>query len=493
MPHAILILSKIRVGMRSLRRFSTAVAHDAVPAAVAERFAGRYALGKNQSPVGHKAGAEFLRGNVATRVIGGACSEVLGGANLAALLREGFELEARAMAALTGGMPAETLSIHTSAGVPPQLETFIDALAPHLPVDDDDWCLNLQAEGASAVHAAIDMCLQASGQNISSPSARTGVAVGQTSYHGPPSTSPGGSAPLGSRAKGLTLDAQYPVPTPFFRRRGEDSESFYARKLAEFKMYLDEHEHEIAVVLFEPQWGSSAAAMPWPPQLLKAYTDAAKARGLMVISDEIMCGLGRHGHEPAAGGTGCFLAEVWDLQPDAITFGKAIGGGAGHLLSGAALLKGASKLASGGHGTALQSHTYAGSSARALLNGTALLNTLPKWRPNVQKIGATIGGIVSELQEKSGGAIVCHGQGAKWGGIFAHEDAAARQAANVVFKKRCADKRVLPYFVPVGGFMLTPRYDDDVEELRKAVTDLAECALATTREMKWAPEVLISA
>ena len=165
----ILILSKIRGGMRSLRRFSTAVAHDAVPAAVAERFAGRYALGKNQSPVGHKAGgapscrhlsttcalsrrltaetpdrflhsaAEFLRGNVATRVIGGACSEVLGGANLAALLREGFELEARAMAALTGGMPAETLSIHTSAGVPPQLETFIDALAPHLPVDDDDW------------------------------------------------------------------------------------------------------------------------------------------------------------------------------------------------------------------------------------------------------------------------------------------------------------------------------------------------------------------
>ena len=83
-----------------------------------------------------------------------------------------------------------------------------------------DRCLNLQAEGASAVHAAIDMCLQASGQNISSPSARTGVAVGQTSYHGPPSTSPGGSAPLGSRAKGLTLDAQYPVPTPFFRRRG---------------------------------------------------------------------------------------------------------------------------------------------------------------------------------------------------------------------------------------------------------------------------------
>ena len=34
---------------------------------------------------------------------------------------------------------------------------------------------------------------------------------------------------------------------------------------------------------------------------------------------------------------------------------------------------------------------------------------------------------------------------------------------------RCAAKRVLPYFVPVGGFMLTPRYDDDPEEFRAAL------------------------
>ena len=135
---------------------------------------------------------------------------------------------------------------------------------------------------------------------------------------------------------------------------------------------------------------------------------------------------------------------------------------------------------------------YAGSSARALLNGASLLDAIPSWRPKVQKIGATIGAILSELEEKSGGAIVCHGQGAKWGGIFAHEDAAARQAANVVFKKKCLEKHVLPYFVPVGGFMLTPRYDDDPDALGAAVSDLAECALAATREMGWAKDALIT-
>lgn len=465
-------------GSVSLRTFS------------AERFAGRYPLGKNLSPVISKAGTDFLRGDVATRVVGGACSEVLGGKNLAALLRPGFELEARAMAALEAGEPADVLSIHTSTGVPVQLDTFIQALAPHVPFKED-WCVNLQAEGASAVHAAIDMVLQASGEDLSKPGARVGVAVGQTSYHGPPSTSPGGTSPMGARAKGLTLEAQYPVPTPFFRHSGEDDETFHARKLSEFKTYLTDHAHQIGVLLIEPQWGSSAAAMPWPPALLRAYVDTAKQHNIPVISDEIMCGIGRHGQEPAEG-TGCFLAECWGLDVDAITFGKAIGGGAGHLLSGAVLVKKVNQLAETKNGTALQSHTYAGSSARALLNGAGLLNALPSWRPQVQQIGTTLGPILSELQEKSNGAMITHGQGAKWGGIFAHRDAAARQAANVVFKRHCAEKLVLPYFVPVGGFMLTPRYDDDLDALAQSITDLAECALATTREMNWSSADLVS-
>ena len=43
-----------------------------------DRFAGRYALGKNQLPVQKKAGADFMRDEVATRVVGGACSTVFG-------------------------------------------------------------------------------------------------------------------------------------------------------------------------------------------------------------------------------------------------------------------------------------------------------------------------------------------------------------------------------------------------------------------------------
>ena len=186
-----------------------------------------------------------------------------------------------------------------------------------------------------------------------------------------------------------------------------------------------------------------------------------------------MCGLGRHGQEPADGGTGCFLAECWDLRPDVVTFGKAIGGGVGHLLSGAVLMHGAGVLELSGR-TAFQSHTYAGSSARALANGAALLEGLESYRPAVKSVEAAIEPALAELNEAADGAVLCHGQGALWGGMWAHENAGARARANLKFKKKCAEKGVLPYYVPVGGFMLTPRYDDDPAALEGAVKDLAE-------------------
>ena len=39
----------------------------------------------------------------------------------------------------------------------------------------------------------------------------------------------------------------------------------------------------------------------------------ARERGIKIICDEIMCGLGRHGK-----GT-LFISEAWDLDPDCVT------------------------------------------------------------------------------------------------------------------------------------------------------------------------------
>ena len=123
-----------------------------------DRFAGRYALGKNLPTVSSKQGMNFAwRGkDQPVRVLGGASSEVLGGKNLADVLRKGFEIEERAFRALENGEAAEPLSVHTSAGVPQALDDFLDALAPHLPPwvqEGDDWCVNLQAEVRGSVES----------------------------------------------------------------------------------------------------------------------------------------------------------------------------------------------------------------------------------------------------------------------------------------------------------------------------------------------------
>lgn len=58
----------------------------------------------------------------------------------------------------------------------------------------------------------------------------------------------------------------------------------------------------------------------------------AHAAGALVVSDEVMCGLARHGQ----GGGKCFLSDAWGLEPDCLTFGKAVATGiyplAGRLL-----------------------------------------------------------------------------------------------------------------------------------------------------------------
>ena len=66
--------------------------------------------------------------------------------------------------------------------------------------------------------------------------------------------------------------------------------------------------------------------LPWPKDLAMTYVKMAQEHGILVLSDEIMCGLGRHGQGKM------FLSEARELHADAIAFGKAIGGGVFPLL-----------------------------------------------------------------------------------------------------------------------------------------------------------------
>lgn len=78
----------------------------------------------------------------------------------------------------------------------------------------------------------------------------------------------------------------YPVPSPAILPAGYDA------YIHTFKQWAAEQAATVACILIEPQWGSTACAFPWPPVLLKEVIDVSHQYGMLVIADEIMCGLG---------------------------------------------------------------------------------------------------------------------------------------------------------------------------------------------------------
>lgn len=439
---------------------------------VHSNYAGRFPAGVELPVVLKKDGVKHIRRlptgeSEELLSVGLACSECFSGPRLAKLLQPGLAYEQKVMEDLLSGNFASPLSIHTSGGVPEALAEFIRALEPHLPWENTgelDWCLSLQLEGASAVWAAIDMVLQSANTN------RKIVAVGRVSYHGPPSTSFGSRCPLWEKTHQVT----YPVPIA-----GEAvDESLYVEK---FRSFLDEHEDRVGVLLIEPQWGSSQAAFPWPTDLLKTYVAMAKARGIFVVCDEIMCGLGRHGKGSL------FVSKALDLDPDAITFGKAIGGGV-YPIAGAVLKKGRNALCGTGR-TVMQSHTYAGSSVRALMTATEVLREIPEWMPSIAKVGVELGYIFRYLERISNGMMITHGQGLMWGAILSKGgkmgEEECRRKATACLRKHCEELGVLPYIVPCGGFMVTPVLDIDVGTVYEIGKRLEQVVLRTMREIQW--------
>jgi len=427
--------------------------------------------------------------------VGLASSELFSGSRLAHILQTGFDYERNVMEALRRDATAAPLSIHTSGGVPAALGDFIKALEPHLPwkrSETKDWFVSLQVEGASAVFAAVDILIQrqiagggwCKGANAATTKAtmttvrdRKLVAVAERSYHGPPSTSFGSGCPLWNEKY---QQVTYPCPVP-----GNDDEEEVMKR---FESFLKENGDDIGVLLVEPQSGSSLAGYPWPPALLKKYIELAHENSIYVVADEIMCGLGRHGQGDL------FLSKSWRLDVDAVTFGKSIAGGV-YPLSGVIVKNGASLFGSRG-GTTLQSHTYAGSSVRALMAATETLKFMGMsdggYLGRIAKLGEEMERVFRRLEMLSGGMVLCHGQGLLWGGIFQDgNDGSCRSGGRrrrgkmrVLFERYCEEAAILPYFVPVGGFTVTPIVDIDECTIREIGRRLEQVIIKVVSDIR---------
>jgi acetylornithine/succinyldiaminopimelate/putrescine aminotransferase len=214
--------------------------------------------------------------------------------------------------------------------------------------------------------------------------------------------------------------------------------------------------------------------------MLRKYIKLAKSYDILVCADEIMCGVGRHGQNNSL-----FLSTAWDLDVDAIAFGKAIAAGV-YPLSGVAFRTGRCEMRRTDV-KPFQSHTYAhGGHTLALLAAKQVLSTVSSFFNHASNLGEhVVGPLLKRIEHNTQGTIRCFGQGLLWGGVFLpkHNIEGQRLAFNTQFCRCCHRHQVLSYVVPKCGFLITPPIDVPKDILEQSLLQLEMALYETLQEL----------
>jgi len=241
---------------------------------------------------------------------------------------------------------------HTGFFTSEPAEDLADLLIEQAPEGIDR--VYLLSGGSEAVEAAIKLARQYFLET--GESQRHRLIARRQSYHGNTlgALAAGGNAWRREKYAPLLVETHHISPCYEYRgRRDDESAEDYGLRVA------DELEAEIlrlgpeTVMAFiaEPVVGATAGAVPPVPGYFKRVREICDRHGVLLILDEVMCGMGR---------TGSFFACEQDgIAPDIVTVAKGLG--AGYAPIGAMLCTGAIHDAiAQGSGSFQHGHTYHG-------------------------------------------------------------------------------------------------------------------------------------
>ncbi|MBD7950960.1 ornithine--oxo-acid transaminase [Oerskovia rustica] len=155
--------------------------------------------------------------------------------------------------------------------------------------------------GAEAVETAIKVARKWGYEVKGVPAGQASIVVGHGNFHGRTTT-------IVSFSDDPDARDGYDPFTPGFR----------LVPYGDARAVSDAIDETTVAVLMEPIQGESGVVVP-PDDYWPTLRRVCDERGVLLIADEIQSGLGR---------TGTTLAcELWDVRPDLVTLGKALGGG----------------------------------------------------------------------------------------------------------------------------------------------------------------------
>ncbi len=214
---------------------------------------------------------------------------------------------------LDSGLPYQTLDITT-----PAKANFIQQVKAFLPAEfaENSVIQFCGPSGADAVEAAIKLAKQTTGRNT--------MMAFRGAYHGMTNGTMGMMGNLGTKARrtGLMSDVHF-MPFPYSLRCpfGLGGAEGARQSIRYIERLLNDDESGIqkpAAIIVEPVQGEGGV-IPAPAFWLRELRRITQEHGILLIFDEIQCGVGKTGSN--------FAFEESGISPDILCLSKAIGGG----------------------------------------------------------------------------------------------------------------------------------------------------------------------
>jgi adenosylmethionine-8-amino-7-oxononanoate aminotransferase len=239
---------------------------------------------------------------------------------------------------------------HTSFFTTEVAEELAETLVADAPAGLDR--VYMVSGGSEAMEAALKMARQYFVE-IGEPQ-RTKFIARRQSYHGNTlgALAVGGNEWRRRQFAPLLVDVGRVSPCYEYRDRGarESAEQYSERLAAELEAKIAEigAEHVIAFVA-ETVVGATMGAVPPTPGYFRRVREICDRHGILLILDEVMCGMGRTGT--------LYACEQEAIVPDLVAIAKGLGGGyqpVGAVLASASIVEAMRK----GSGLFQHGHTY---------------------------------------------------------------------------------------------------------------------------------------
>ncbi|MEM1078311.1 MAG: aspartate aminotransferase family protein [Pseudomonadota bacterium] len=272
---------------------------------------------------------------------------------------------------------------HTGFFTSEPAEGLADALIDCAPAGIER--VYLLSGGSECVEAALKLARQYF-LEIGEPQ-RHRIIARRQSYHGNTlgALAAGGNAWRREKYAPLLAETTHIPPCYTYREQaeGESPEAYGIRAAEALRAEIERLGPEtVMAFVAEPVVGATAGAVPPAPGYFQRIREICDAYGVLLILDEVMCGMGRTGT--------IFACEQDGISPDIVTVAKGLGAGyapIGAMLASARIYD----AIVGGSGSFQHGHTYHGHPLAAAAGG-AVLDTLraPGMMEGVREKGASL-------------------------------------------------------------------------------------------------------